>query len=74
MPEMWKREIKKGINKRVSMAKEHNVCTNANECSDEGLAEMTDLMLERDGYNSRMWLRVMLSREHWRRGIGPVAQ
>lgn len=61
---MWKRKIKKGMSKRASLIEEYNVCTHANACSDEELAEMTDLMLKRDNYNLGMWLRVVLSREH----------
>ncbi len=44
----------------ASMAEEYSVCTNVNACSDEDLAEMTELLLEQDEYNSRMWLRVVL--------------
>ena len=50
----------------ASMAEEYSVCTNVNACSEEDLAEMTDLLLEQDQYNSRMWLRVVLAWEHWR--------
>ena len=50
----------------ASMAEEYSVCTNVNACSDEDLAEMTELLLEQDEYNSRMWLRVVLGWEHWR--------
>ncbi|MDV7201128.1 hypothetical protein RYZ18_07315 [Roseovarius sp. 10] len=49
-----------------SMAEEYSVCTNVNACSDEDLAKMTDLLLEQDEYNSRMWLRVILGWERWR--------
>ena len=35
---------------RASMAEEYSVCTNVNACSDEDLAEMTDLLLEQDEY------------------------
>ena len=49
----------------ASMAEEYSVCTNVNACSDEDLAEMTDLLLEQDEYNARMWLRVVLGWEHW---------
>lgn len=52
------------MSKRASLIEEYNVCTHANACSDEELAEMTDLMLKRDNYNLGMWLRVVLSREH----------
>ncbi|WP_340301745.1 hypothetical protein [Roseobacter sp. HKCCD5988] len=38
----------------ASMAEEYSVCTNVNECSDDDLTEMTDLLLEQDEYNSRM--------------------
>ena len=50
----------------ASMAEEYSVCTNVNACSDDDLAEMTNLLLEQDEYNSRMWLRVVLGWEHWR--------
>ena len=50
----------------ASMAEEYSVCTNVNACSDDALAEMTDLLLEQDEYNSRMWLRVVLGWEQWR--------
>ena len=50
----------------ASMAEEYSVCTNVNACSDEDLAEMTDLLLEQDEYNSRMWLRVVLGWEQFR--------
>ena len=50
----------------ASMAEEYSVCTNVNACSDDDLGEMTDLLLEQDEYNSRMWLRVVLGWEHWR--------
>ncbi len=50
----------------ASMAEEYSVCTNVNACSDDDLAAMTDLLLEQDEYNSRMWLRVVLGWEHWR--------
>lgn len=50
----------------ASMAEEYSVCTNVNACSDDDLAEMTDLLLEQGEYNSRMWLRVVLGWEHWR--------
>jgi len=50
----------------ASMAEEYSVCTNVNACSDEDLAEMTDLLLEQDEYNSRMWLRVVLALEQFR--------
>ena len=49
----------------ASMAEEYSVCTNVNACSDDDLAEMTDLPLEQDEYNSRIWLRVVLGWEHW---------
>ncbi len=49
----------------ASMAEEYSVCTNVNACSDDDLGEMTDLLLEQDEYNSRMWLRVVLGWEHW---------
>ena len=50
----------------ASMAEEYSVCTNVNACSDDDLAEMTDLLLEQDEYNSRMWLRVVLGWEQFR--------
>ena len=50
----------------ASMAEEYSVCTNVNACSDDDLAEMTDLLLQQDEYNSRMWLRVMLGWEQFR--------
>ena len=50
----------------ASMAEEYSVCTNINACSDEDLAEMTELLLEQDEYNSRMWLRVVLGWEQFR--------
>ena len=50
----------------ASMAEEYSVCTNINACSDDDLAEMTDLLLEQDEYNSRMWLRVVLGWEQFR--------
>ncbi len=50
----------------ASMAEEYSVCTNVNACSDEDLAEMTDLLLEQDEYNSRIWLRVVLGWEQFR--------
>jgi hypothetical protein len=50
----------------ASIAEEYSVCTNVNACSDEDLAEMTDVLLEQDEYNSRMWLRVVLGWEQWR--------
>lgn len=50
----------------ASMAEEYSVCTNVNACSDEDLAEMTDLLLEQDEYNARMWLRVVLAWEQFR--------
>ena len=50
----------------ASMAEEYSVCTNVNACSDEDLAEMADLLLEQDEYNSRMWLRVVLAWEQFR--------
>jgi hypothetical protein len=53
----------------ASMAEEYSVCTNVNACSDEDLAEMTDLLLEQDEYNSRMWLRVVLGWERWEEAI-----
>ncbi|QPI85110.1 hypothetical protein I3V23_11145 [Rhodobacterales bacterium HKCCA1288] len=49
----------------ASMAEEYSVCTNVNACSDDDLAEMTDLLLEQDEYNSRMLLRVVLGWENW---------
>ena len=49
----------------ASMAEEYSVCTNVNACSDDDLAEMTDLLLEQDEYNSRMWLRVVLGWQNW---------
>lgn len=55
----------------ASMAEEYSVCTNVNACSDEDLAEMTDLLLEQNEYNSRMWLRVALGWGHWRNRMGP---
>jgi hypothetical protein len=55
----------------ASMAEEYSVCTNVNACSDDDLADMTDLLLEQDNYNSRMWLRVVLGWEHWRNRLGP---
>ena len=45
----------------ASMAEEYSVCTNVNACSDEDLAEMADILLEQDEYNSRIWLRVVLA-------------
>ena len=53
----------------ASMAEEYSVCTNVNACSDDDLAEMTDLLLEQDEYSSRMWLRVVLGWEQWREDI-----
>jgi hypothetical protein len=50
----------------ASMAEEYSVCTNVNACSDDDLSEMTDLLLEQDEYNSRMWLRVLLGWEQFR--------
>lgn len=50
----------------ASMAEEYSVCTNVNACSDDDLAEMTDLLLQQDEYNSRMWLRVVLGWEQFR--------
>ena len=50
----------------ASMAEEYSVCTNVNACSDDDLAEMTDLLLEQDEYNSRMWLSVVLGWEQFR--------
>ena len=50
----------------ASMAEEYSVCANVNACSDEELAEMADLLLEQDEYNSRMWLRVVLGWEQFR--------
>ena len=50
----------------ASMAEEYSVCTNVNACSDEDLAEMTELLLEQDEYSSRAWLRVVLGWAHWR--------
>ena len=50
----------------ASMAEEYSVCTNVNACSDDDLSEMTDLLLEQDEYNSRMWLRVVLGWEQFR--------
>ena len=50
----------------ASMAEEYSVCTNVNACSEEDLATMTDLLLEQDEYNSRMWLRVVLGWEQFR--------
>ena len=50
----------------ASMAEEYSVCTNVNACSDDDLREMTDLLLEQDEYNSRMWLRVVLGWEQFR--------
>jgi hypothetical protein len=47
----------------ASMAEEYSVCTNVNACSDDDLAEMTELLLQQDEYNSRMWLRVVLGWE-----------
>ena len=47
----------------ASMAEEYSVCTNVNACSDDDLSEMTDLLLEQDEYNSRMWLRLVLGWE-----------
>jgi len=55
----------------ASMAEEYSVCTNVNTCSEEDLATMTDLLLEQDEYNSRMWLRVVLGWEHWRNRLTP---
>lgn len=55
----------------ASMAEEYSVCTNVNACSDEDLAEMADLLLEQDEYNSRMWLRVVLGWEQWRNRVTP---
>lgn len=55
----------------ASMAEEYSVCTNVNACSNDDLAEMTDLLLEQDEYNSRMWLRLALGWEHWRNRLGP---
>ena len=55
----------------ASMAEEYSVCTNVNACSGEDLAEMTDLLLEQDEYNSRMWLRVVLGWGHWRNRMMP---
>jgi len=55
----------------ASMAEEYSVCTSVNACSDEELAEMADLLLEQDEYNSRVWLRVVLGWEHWRNRLGP---
>ena len=52
-----------------SMAEEYSVCTNVNACSDDDLAEMTELLLEQDDYNSRMWLRVVLGWEQWEAAI-----
>ena len=49
----------------ASTAEEYSVCTNVNACSDDDLREMTDLLLEQDEYNSRMWLRVVLGWENW---------
>ena len=53
----------------ASMAEEYSVCTNVNACSDEDLAEMTDLLLEQGDYNSRMWLRIVLGWEQLRDNI-----
>ena len=50
----------------ASMAEEYSVCTNVNACSDDDLREMTDLLLQQDEYNSRMWLRVVLGWEQFR--------
>ena len=50
----------------ASMAEEYSVCSNVNACSDDDLSEMTELLLQQDEYNSRIWLRVMLGWEHWR--------
>ena len=50
----------------ASMAEEYSVCTNVNACSDEDLTEMTEMLLQRDEYNSRMWLRVVLGWEQFR--------
>ena len=50
----------------ASMAEEYSFCTNVNACSDDDLAEMTDLLLEQDEYNSRMLLRVVLGWEQFR--------
>jgi len=50
----------------ASMAEEYSVCTNVKACSEEDLATMTDLLLEQDEYNSRMWLRVVLAWEQFR--------
>ena len=50
----------------ASMAEEYSVCTNVNACSDEDLAEMTELLLEQGEYNSRMWLKVVLGWEQFR--------
>jgi hypothetical protein len=55
----------------ASMAEEYSLCTNVNACSDEDLAEMADLLLEQDEYNSSMWLRVVLGWGHWRNRLGP---
>ena len=50
----------------ASMAEEYSVCTNVNACSDDDLREMTDLLLQQDEYNARMWLRVVLGWEQFR--------
>ena len=50
----------------ASMAEEYSVCTNVNACSDDDLREMTDLLLQQDESNSRMWLRVVLGWEQFR--------
>ena len=55
----------------ASMAEEYSVCANVNACSDEELAEMADLLLEQDEYNSRMWMRVVLGWEHWLNRVTP---
>ena len=55
----------------ASMAEEYSVCTNVNACSDDDLAEMTDLLLEQDEYNSRMWLRVVLGWGRWQNRLTP---
>ena len=55
----------------ASMAEEYSVCTNVNACSEEDLAEMADILLEQDEYNSRVWLRVVLGWEHWLNRVTP---
>lgn len=50
----------------ASLAEEYSVCTNVNACSDDDLREMTNLLLEQDEYNSKIWLRVVLGWEQFR--------